>query len=503
MAAKHHRSVVPSRTRTGPSPTTPLAVDGQTPAGRDRYDLLIIGAGPAGLAAARGAAAAGVRVALIESHHIGGNCLHEGCIPSKTLLRSAQLLAEMRNAQSVGVDVPAEIKVDFAAVMERMRRVRDRILRVDSAARLHEEGIELHVGRARFLSADAVDVDGVRLRFKKALIATGSRPLVPDIEGLATAGFLTNESVFELTQLPPSLLVIGGGPLGCELAQAFARFGSRTLISHSEPLFLPREERDAAQMVAHALAHDGVEIHLNCKVIAVRLEGGRKHVTMVNDGNTQTTVVDEILTGIGRLPAVQGLDLENAGVAYDIESGIRVDDFLRTRNPRIFAAGDVCLEHAFTNTAEASARIVVRNALYRGRQRLSALTVPWCTYTDPQVAHVGLYVRQARAQGIPVKTYTVPMHDVVRAITDGEEEGFVKIHVREGTDRILGATIVGRHAGELINNVSLAMVAGLGLRRLAHVIHAFPTQGEAVRQAAQACAQSLAAGVQAINKELA
>jgi pyruvate/2-oxoglutarate dehydrogenase complex dihydrolipoamide dehydrogenase (E3) component len=501
MAAKHHRSDVPSRRRV--RPTTPIAEDGQVPGGRDPYDLLIIGAGPAGLAAARGAAAAGVRVALIESHHIGGNCLHEGCIPSKTIMRSAQLIAEMRNAQIVGLDAPVEIKVDFAAVMARMRRVRARILRVDSAVRLQEEGIELHVGHARFVGADAVDVGGVRLRFAKALIATGSRPLVPDIEGLAAAGFLTNESVFELRQLPPSLLVIGGGPLGCELAQAFARFGSRTLICHSEPLFLPREERDAAQMVAHAMAHDGVEIHLNCKIVAVRLEGGRKHVTMVTNGDLSTTVVDEILTGIGRLPAVQGLDLEQAGVAYDPETGIQVDDFLRTRNPRVFAAGDVCLAHAFTNTAEASARVVVRNALYRGRQRISALTVPWCTYTDPQVAHVGLYVREARAQGIPVKTYTVPMHDVVRAITDGEEEGFVKIHVREGTDRILGATIVGRHAGELINNISLAMVAGMGLRRLAQVIHAFPTQGEAVRQAAQACAQSLAAGVGAVNKEAA
>ena len=456
------------------------------------YDLLIIGAGPAGLAAARGAAAAGVRVALIEAHHIGGNCLHEGCIPSKTIIRSAQLIAEMRNATRLGVDTPAEISVDFAPVMARMRRVRDRILRVDSAARLQAEGIALHVGHARFVAADAVDVDGTRLQFGKALIATGSRPLLPDIDGLAAAGFLTNESVFELTRLPPSLLVIGGGPLGCELAQAFARFGSRTLICHSEPLFLPKEERDAAQMVSDALARDGVEIHLNCSVVAVRLEGGRKHVTMVTDGNRSTTVVDEILTGIGRLPAVQGLDLEKAGVAYDAESGIQVDDFLRTRNPRIFAAGDVCLEHAFTHTAEASARIVVRNALLRGRQRMSALTVPWCTYTDPQVAHVGLYVRQARAQGIPVKTYTVPMHDVVRAITDGEEQGFVKIHVREGSDRILGSTIVGRHAGELINHISLAMVAGLGLRRLARVIHAYPTQGEAVRQAAQACVQSLA-----------
>jgi pyruvate/2-oxoglutarate dehydrogenase complex dihydrolipoamide dehydrogenase (E3) component len=467
----------------------------------DPCDLLVIGAGPAGLVAARGAVASGARVALIESHHIGGNCLHEGCIPSKTIIRSAQLTAEMRNAAYYGAVAAAEVEVDFAAVMARMRRVRDRILCVDSASRLQDEGIDLHLGRARFVGADAVDVEGTRLHFRRALIATGSRPQLPDIAGLAAAGFLTNETVFELTALPPSLLVIGGGPLGCELAQAFARFGCRTLICHSEPLFLPKEERDAAQMVSDALARDGVEIHLNCNVVAVRLEGGRKHVTMVSDGNTSTTVVDEILTGIGRLPAVQGLGLEAAGVAYHEETGIEVDDFLRTRNPRIYAAGDVCLHLAYTNTAEASARIVLRNALFRGRQRMSALTVPWCTYTDPQVAHVGLYVRQARAQQIPVKTYTVPMHDVVRAIADGEEEGFVKIHVREGTDRILGATIVGRSAGELINNISLAMVAGLGLRRLAEVIHAYPTQGEAVRQAARACARSLAPPARLRNRE--
>jgi pyruvate/2-oxoglutarate dehydrogenase complex dihydrolipoamide dehydrogenase (E3) component len=467
----------------------------------DPYDLLVIGAGPAGLVAARGAAAAGARVALIESHHLGGNCLHEGCIPSKTLIRSAQLVAEMRKASWYGAVAPAEVEVDFPATMARLRRVRDRILRVDSPLRLRAEGIALYTGHARFTGVDSVDVDGTRLGFRKALIATGSRPRLSDIEGLAACGYLTNETVFELAARPPSILVIGGGPLGCELAQAFARLGSRTLICHSEPLFLPKEERDAAQMVSDALARDGVEIHLNCNTVAVRLEGGRKHVTMVTNGNPSTTVVDEILTGIGRMPAVQGLDLEKAGVAYEAETGIKVDDFLRTSNRRIFAAGDVCLEHAFTNMAEASARIVVRNALLGGRQRLSALTVPWCTYTDPQVAHVGMYVRQAREEGIPVKTYTVPMHDVVRAITDGEEDGFVKIHVREGTDRILGATIVGRSAGELINNISLAMVAGLGLRRLAQVIHAYPTQGEAVRQAAQACVQSLDAVTTANNKE--
>ena len=450
------------------------------------YHLLVIGAGPAGLVAARAAAALGARVALIERHRLGGDCLNQGCVPSKTMLRSARLYAEMRNAANFGVAPPAEIAVDFSAVMDRVRRIRERIGRGDSATRLIDEGIDVYFGMARFTGRDCVDVEGVRLRFRKALIATGSRPMLPQIPGLADAGFLTNETVFDLRALPPSLLVIGGGPLGCELAQAFGRFGTQTCIAHSEPLFLPKEERDAAQMVSDALARDGVAIYLNSKAVSVRLEGGLKLVELVNDGSVTTVAVDQILTGIGRVPAVQGLDLKAAGVSYDVDTGIRVDDFLRTSNPRIFAAGDVCLEHKFTDTADASARIVVRNALFLGRKRMSALTIPWCTYTDPEVAHVGLYVKQARERNIPVKTFTVPMHEVDRAIADGEEDGFVKIHVRQGTDTILGATIVARHAGEMINGISLAMVAGIGLRTLASVIHAYPTQAEAIKMAADA-----------------
>lgn len=454
------------------------------PRPRNPYHLLVIGAGPAGLVAARGAAALGARVALIESHLLGGDCLNYGCVPSKTLVRSARLYAEMRGAAHYGVRPPDDIQVDFPMAMERVRRIRMRISRVDSASRLKAEGIDLFFGTARFASGDAVDVDGTLLRFKKAMIATGSRSVLPTIPGLAEAGYLTNESVFDLTMLPRSLLVIGGGPVGCELAQAFGRFGTRTVIAHDEPLFLPKEERDAAQMVSDALARDGVEIHLNTTVVNVRVEGGKKLVETVNDGNVATIAVDQILTGIGRVPAVAGLNLEAAGVACDDQAGVRVDDFLRTSNPRIYAAGDVCLEHQYTDTADASARIVVRNALFLGRQRVSALTIPWCTYTDPEIAHVGLYVRQARERGIPVKTFTVPMHDVDRAIADGEEDGFVKIHVREGSDTILGATVVARHAGEMINGISLAMVAGIGLRTVARVIHTYPTQAEAIRMAA-------------------
>ena len=456
------------------------------PRPRDPYHLLVIGAGPAGLVAARGAAELGARVALVECHLLGGDCLNYGCVPSKTLIRTSRLYAEMRNAANFGARAPDNIVVDFPMAMERMRRIRTRISRVDSAARLTAAGIDVFFGTARFANGDSIDVDGTRLRFRKAMIATGSRSMLPSIPGLAEAGFLTNETVFELTALPPSLLVIGGGPLGCELAQAFRRFGSRTVIAHDEPLFLPKEERDAAQMVSEALARDGVEIHLNTTVVSVRTEGGRRRVETLNDGNAATITVDQILTGIGRVPAVGGLDLEAAGITYDAETGIQVDDFLRTTNPRVYAAGDVCLQHKFTDTADASARIVVRNALFLGRKRLSALTIPWCTYTDPEIAHVGIYVKEARERGIPVKTFTVPMHDVERAIADGEEDGFVKIHVREGTDTILGATVVARHAGEMINGISLAMVAGIGLRTVANVIHTYPTQAEAIKQAADA-----------------
>ena len=370
--------------------------------------------------------------------------------------------------------------------MQRMRSIRARISRNDSVRRLIDAGVDVFFGEARFTGADTLAVDDTKLRFEKAVIATGARPDTPEIPGLVEAGFLTNENVFDLTELPRRLLVIGGGPLGCELAQAFCRFGAQVTIAQDWPMFLPKEERDAAQLLSDAFARDGIEVRLNTKAVGVRTENGHKLVDLVIEDYKSTVAVDAILTGTGRLPNVEGLNLQAAGVECEADTGIRVNDFLQTSNPRIYAAGDACLEHKFTHTADASARIVVRNALFPGHERLSALTIPWCTYTDPEIAHVGLYVRQARDRDIPVKTFTVPMHDVDRAITDSEETGFVKIHVKERTDRILGATIVGRHAGDMINEVTLAMVAGIGLRTLARVIHAYPTQADAIRMAADA-----------------
>jgi pyruvate/2-oxoglutarate dehydrogenase complex dihydrolipoamide dehydrogenase (E3) component len=292
--------------------------------------------------------------------------------------------------------------------------------------------------------------------------------------------------VFNLTKLPRRLLVIGGGPLGCELAQAFCRLGARVTIVQDKPLFLEREERDAAQILSDAFARDGIEVRLNTTVAAVRAENGQKLIDLVSDDYRNTIAVDAILTGVGRSPNVEGLNLEAAGVDYAASDGIRVDDHLCTSNPSIYAAGDVCLEQKYTATATASALIALQNALFGGRERVSGLIIPWCTYTDPEIAHVGLYVREANRQNVPVKTFTIPMHENDRAVMDGEHAGFVKIHVRERSDQILGATIVALHAGSMINEITLAMVANIGLRKLSRVIHAYPTQGEAIRWAADA-----------------
>jgi len=341
-------------------------------------------------------------------------------------------------------------------------------------------------GEAAFRDRRTVEVDGAVLHFKKAVIATGSRAARPPIVGLDDAGYLTNETVFNLTERPRRLLVIGGGPLGCEFAQAFARLGCQVIIANREPYFLPGEERDAAEILANALRRDGIEVRLNTEVQSVTQGDGEKYVRLLNDTNESTVVVDEILAGIGRVPNIDGLNLEAAGVTYDRENGVRVNDFLQTSNRRIYAAGDVTLERKYTHMADATARIVIQNALFLGRKRLSALTIPWCTYTDPEIAHVGLYVKECQERGFPLKTFTVPMSDVDRAVLDGEEAGFVKIHVHEGTDTILGATIVARHAGEMINEISLAMVAGIGLKTVSQVIHSYPTQAEAIRKAADA-----------------
>jgi pyruvate/2-oxoglutarate dehydrogenase complex dihydrolipoamide dehydrogenase (E3) component len=390
----------------------------------------------------------------------------------------------MRDSDLFGARPQAAVSADMGAVVARVRRVRNAVGSIQSASKLRALGIDVYFGAARFVGRDAVEVGDQQLRFKKAIIATGSRSKRVEIPGLNEAGFLQASSAFEFHALPSRMLVIGGGPNGCQTAQALARFGTHTIIAMREPLFLPGEERDAAAMISDALARDGVEIHLNTEATRVDVKNGQKLIELVNDGETTTVTVDEIFVGLGREPSVQGLDLERAGVAYDDVKGIHVNDFLRTSNRRIYAVGDVCLEPRLTSVAYASARLAVLNALFMRRKRFSALTIPRCSYTDPEIAHVGMYVREARERGVPVKTFTVPLHEVDRAIIDGEIMGFVKIHVRDGTGRILGATIVARHAGEMISELSLAIFAGVRLESLAQVLRAYPTQAEAIRLAA-------------------
>src|SRR6202167_3448228 len=460
--------------------------DWKNPGPAHRYSLVVIGAGPAGLLTALDAAKVGAKVAIVERDRFGGACFNVGCIPSKTIIRTSRLYAEIRNADNFGAEMPSGISVNFPAVMERMRRVRARVSRRVSVQKLTSAGVDVFFGQARFAGPKAVEVEGKLLHYKRALVASGARPRPPSIPGIAAAGYLTNENVFDLKECPRRLLVLGGGPLGCELAQAFCRLGSQVTIAQKDPMFLGNEERDAAQILSDALAGDGIAIHLNTEAINVRTEGNQKLVDLLGDDGKSTVTVDEILVGIGSAPNVEGMNLEAAGVRYDKDAGIPTNDYLQTTNARIYAAGDVCSGTKFPHIETAAARLVVHNALFWGRERLSALAIPWCTYTDPEIAHVGLYVKEAREKGIPVKTFTVMMHEVDRAITDGEDEGFVKIHVREGTDKILGATVAASHAGEMISEISLAMSAGIGLAALARVNHPYPTQSQAIKIAATA-----------------
>lgn len=459
--------------------------DWSNPTPRGRYNLVIVGAGTAGLVAAAGAAGLGAKVAIVERQLLGGDCLNVGCVPSKALLRCARAIAEVRGAERFGVRVAPGAEVDFTAVMERMRRLRAEISPHDSAARFRALGVDVFFGEAKFVGPDSVEVAGQKLRFSRACIATGARAAVPPIPGLAEAGFLTNETVFSLTALPRRLAIIGAGPIGCELAQAFARFGSQVYLVEAEHGIMPHEDADASEIVRQALLRDGVQLRCCGKNLRVEITGGEKRLAVDSHGEHYHLAVDEIVVGTGRAPNVEGLGLETAGVEFD-DHGITVDDFLRTTNRRIYAAGDVCSRYKFTHAADAMARIVIQNALFFGRRRASSLTIPWCTYTDPELAHVGIYPREAEAQGVPLETFTIELPQVDRARLDGEEEGILKLHVGKGKDNILGATLVAKHAGESISEITLAMVTGTGLGALAQTIHPYPTQAEAIKKAADA-----------------
>jgi pyruvate/2-oxoglutarate dehydrogenase complex dihydrolipoamide dehydrogenase (E3) component len=459
------------------------------PAPKASYNLVVIGAGTGGLVSAAGSAGLGARVALIEAHLTGGDCLNVGCVPSKALLRCARAAVAVRHAAEFGVRIDGDISVDFGYVMERMRRLRASIAPNDSVKRFTEDvGVDMFIGHGRFTSKNTIEVNGATLNFARAVIATGGTAAIPPIPGLAEAPYLTNATLFNLTDLPPRLGVIGAGPVGLEMAQAFQRFGSQVTVFVRDTQILSKEDPDAAQVVETSMRRDGVAFELGATLKRIESQNGQPPVTVVleTDAGEQKFEVDALLIATGRKPAVHGLGLEAAGVEYDERMGIHVDDRLRTSNPDVFAVGDVASKYQFTHMADFMARMVIRNALFFGRDKFSNFLIPWATYTEPEIAHVGLYERDLQARDIAYSTYTRKFADVDRTLVDGETEGFVKIHVKKGSDDILGATIVSQHAGDMISEITVAMQSGMGLGKLASVIHPYPTAAEAIRQCGDA-----------------
>lgn len=463
------------------------------------YDLVVIGAGTAGLVVAAGAAGLGLglKVALIEKNLMGGDCLNFGCVPSKCIIRSGRVVADIRNAANFGINLSLNpnIDIDFAAVMARMRKIRADISHHDSAERFRKLGVDVFLGSASFIDGNAIAVNNSKLSFKKAVIATGARASAPQIAGLAASGYLTNETVFSLTSRPQRLAVIGGGAIGCELAQAFQRLGCEVTLLHRNSQLLNREDIDAAEILQQSFGREGINLILDCAIATVEKTNTGKVIYYHQNGTNHQIEVDEVLVGAGRSPNVEGLNLEAVGVKYDQQRGVFVNDYLQTTNPRIFAAGDICMDWKFTHAADAAARIVIKNTLFSpfglSKSKLSDLTMPWVTYTDPEIAHVGLYAEEAKAQGIEIDEIKIPFASVDRAIYDDETEGFVKILHQHGSDRILGATIVASHAGEMISEITLAIATKQGLNKLSSVIHAYPTQADAIKKAADAYRKKL------------
>ena len=460
--------------------------DWVNPEPADRYTLVVLGGGTAGLVTAAGAAALGARVALVERLLLGGDCLNYGCVPSKALLAAARAAHASRQGARADDGSTARSGNDVTAAMARLRRLRAEIAGHDSVDRFRGLGVDVFLGEGHFTAPGTIRVAGKSLRFGRAAVCTGARAALPPIPGLAEAGCLTNETVFDLTEQPSRLAVIGGGPIGCELAQAFARFGSRVTLLEAAGRLLPREDSEAAEVVQRALTRDGVEVLTNCRILSASRHEREKSLAIERAGQQWELAADSILVSAGRLPNVEGIGLETAGIAFDVRMGVTVDERLRTTNRLVYAAGDVCSAFKFTHAADAQARLLLANALFSGRGKHTSLVIPWCTYTDPEVAQVGLTAATAAQQGIPLTTFTVPLAEVDRAILDSETEGFARIHLRQGSDRIVGATLVARHAGESIGVVTLAMANGLGIGALGRTILPYPTQAEALRKLADA-----------------
>lgn len=451
------------------------------------YNLIAIGAGSAGLVTSYIGAAVKAKVALIEKHRMGGDCLNTGCVPSKALIRTARLLAEAREAQKYGLNA-LQAEFDFATVMQRVQQVITKIEPHDSVERYTGLGVDVIQGEARLLSPWEVEVDGRRISARSIVIATGARPLVPDIPGLDGVEALTSDTVWNLRTLPPRLLVLGGGPIGCELAQSFARFGAAVSLVEMAPRLLPREDAEVGALVAERLAADGVRVASGHR--ALRFEpaaDGKGGVLIAEaDGAEERIAFDRLLLALGRTPNTEGFGLQELGVELGPRGHVAVDGWMRTNFPNILVAGDVAGPYQFTHMASHQAWFAALNGLLAPfwSFKVDYRVVPWVTFTDPEVARVGLSEEEAAARGIEVQVTRYGIDDLDRAIADSQDEGFVKVLTAPGSDRILGACIVGAHAGELLPEFVLAMKHGLGLDKILGTIHVYPTMSEANKYAA-------------------
>ncbi|WP_461481707.1 FAD-dependent oxidoreductase [Porticoccus sp.] len=452
------------------------------PARFDR-NLVVIGAGSAGLVSAYIASAVKSKVTLVEKHRMGGDCLNTGCVPSKSLIRAARAVKEINSASELGIEVAAP-KVDFARVMGRVRKVIRQVEPHDSVARYSELGVDCVQGEAVIKSPWEVAVNGAVISARNIIIASGASPVVPPIAGLAELDYLTSENLWELEVLPERLLVMGGGPIGCELAQAFQRLGSQvTLVG---PRLLPKEDADASEAVRQGLQGDGVELLLGYRVKEFVTRGASHVAVAASDEDKREVVFDRVLIALGRKANTQGLGLESLGIELNGNGTVTVDEYLRTRIPNIFACGDVAGPYQFTHTAAHQAWYAAVNALFGCLRKFKVdyRVIPRTTFTDPEVAQVGLTEKDAQAQGIEFEVTRYGLDDLDRALADNAANGFVKILTVPGKDRILGAAVVGHHGGELIAELVLAMKQGVGLKKILGTIHSYPTLSEANKYAA-------------------
>jgi pyruvate/2-oxoglutarate dehydrogenase complex dihydrolipoamide dehydrogenase (E3) component/uncharacterized membrane protein YdjX (TVP38/TMEM64 family) len=456
-----------------------------------RFDrnLIVIGAGAAGLVSSYIAATVRAKVTLVERHKMGGDCLNYGCVPSKALIRTGRLLQDIRRARDYGVQ-SAHAEFDFAAAMERVQRVIAQVAPHDSRERYEGLGVEVIEGSARLKTPWTVEITDAggksrTLTTRAIVLATGAEPYVPPIPGLTEAGFLTSDTVWGLRECPRRLLVLGGGPIGCELSQTFQRLGAQVTQVGRNPRLLPREDPEFSRMLMTRFAEEGVELRLGVEARRVEVVDGEKRVVVAaRDGAEQSIACDEILVCVGRSARLTGMGLEDLGIRTG--RAIEVNEFLQATYPNIYACGDAAGPYQFTHVAAHMAWFASVNALFGmfRRFRVDYSVIPWATFTDPEIARVGLSEEEARAKGIRYEVTTYGIDDLDRAIADGEARGLVKVLTPPGKDRILGVTIAGSHAGDLIAEFVLAMKAGLGLNRILGTIHIYPTMAEANKYAA-------------------